>query len=90
MSCSHVRENDSDDEAVQTQSLTENEDQDNSHEDIFLCSRSHTGVTGHTDSEASSQRGEAAAQAGGEVLVASVGAVRPRASGDFGLRGYVN
>lgn len=85
-----VGEDDGDDKSVQTESLTENEDQDDSDEDIFLSGSSHTSVTGDTDCKAGSQGGKAAAQAGGEVLVAGVGVVIPGASSDFVLRGGIN
>jgi hypothetical protein len=67
-----VGEDDGDDKSVQTQGLTEDEDKDDSDEDIFLGGSAHTSVTGDTDSEACSQRGEAAAQARSEVLISSV------------------
>ena len=60
-----------------TQSLTENEDQDDSDEDIFLGSGSHTSVSGDTNGEAGSERREAATQARSEVLVAGVSGVGP-------------
>lgn len=85
-----VGEDDGDDKSVQTEGLTENEDQDDSDEDIFLSGSSHTSVTGDTDCEAGSQGGKAAAQAGGEVLVAGVSVVCPGASSNFFLRGNEN
>lgn len=73
--CSCVGEDDGDDQSVETESLAENENQDDSHEDIFLGSCAHTSVTGHTDGQTSSQGRETHTQAGSEVLVASVNGV---------------
>lgn len=70
-----VGEDDSNDQSVETERLTEDENEDDSHEDIFLGSCAHTSVTGHTNGQTSSQGRKADAQAGGEVLVASVDAV---------------
>lgn len=85
-----VGEDNGDNESIETESLTENEDQDDSNEDILLGGSSDTSVTSHTDSETGSEGRETAAKARGEVLVTSVGIVRPGASSNIILRSAVN
>lgn len=50
-----VGEDDSNDQSVETERLTEDENEDDSHEDIFLGSCAHTSVAGHTDGQTSSK-----------------------------------
>jgi len=68
-------EDDGDDKSVESESLSENEDQDHSDEDIFLGVCAHTSVTNDTDGETSSEGRESAAKAGGQMLVTSVDTV---------------
>jgi hypothetical protein len=72
----NVGEDDGDDESVESESLSENEDQDHSDKDIFLSVCAHTCVTDDADGETGSQGWESAAEARGQVLVASVDRVR--------------
>lgn len=68
--CSSLGEDDGDDHAVETEGLTEDEDQNHADEDRLLLSvGSNTGVTDDTNGETSSEGGETASEAGGEVLV---------------------
>lgn len=70
-----VGEDDSHNQSVKTESLAENEDEDHTDEDIFLGSCANTGITCNTNGQTGSKGRKTAAQAGGEVLVASVGSV---------------
>jgi len=51
----NVGEDDGDDESVESESLSENEDQDHSDKDIFLSVCAHTCVTDDADGETGSQ-----------------------------------
>lgn len=63
-------ENNGDDHAIETEGLTEDENEDHADEDLLLLSvGSDTSVTDNTNSETSSEGGETASQTGGEVLV---------------------
>ena len=75
-------ENDGDNQTVQTESLSENEDENHTDVDVLLGVSTDTGVTGNTDSETSGEGGETAAKTGSEVLVAVVGGVLPGTHGD--------
>ena len=71
-SLSSLRKNDSNDEAVKTESLSEDQDKDHTNEDVFLSIGTDTSITDNTNSEASSQGGEADAQAGGQKFVSTL------------------
>jgi hypothetical protein len=73
--CSCVRKDDGDNESVKTEGFAENEDEDHTDEDIFLSSCADTSITGDADRESGGQRGQTAAQAGGEVFVTRVRSV---------------
>ena len=75
-------ENDGNNQTVETESLSENEDEDHTNVDVFLGVSTNTSVTGNTDSETGGEGGETAAKTGSEVLVAVVGGVLPGAHGD--------
>lgn len=68
-SCS-LRQDDGDDHAIETQSLTEDENKDHADEDGLLLSiGSNTSVTNNTNSETCCEGGETASEAWSEVLV---------------------
>jgi hypothetical protein len=75
-------ENDWDNQTVETESLSENEDQNHTDVDILLGVGTDTGITGDTDGETGGEGGETAAKTGSEMLVAVVGRVGPGAGID--------
>lgn len=62
---------DGNDESVQSNSLSENEDEDHTNEDgVSLGIGSYTGITGNTNSESSSEGAESASKSSSEIFVA--------------------
>ena len=76
------RQNDRNNQTVQTESLSENEDQDHAHVDVLLGVCAHASVTSDADGKTSGEGGEPTAEAGGEVAVAVVAGVSPLTEGD--------
>ena len=65
-----LRQDDGDDHAIETEGLSEDENEDHADEDLLLLGvGSNTGVTDDTNSETSCEGGETASQTGGEMLV---------------------
>ena len=65
-----LRENNGDDHAVETEGLTEDENEDHADEDFLLLSVcADASITNNTNSETSCERWETASQAGGQMLV---------------------
>lgn len=65
-----LRQDDGDDHAIETEGLSEDENEDHADEDLLLLGvGSNTSITDDTNSETSSERGETASQTGGEVLI---------------------
>jgi len=65
-----LRQDDGNDHAIETEGLSEDENEDHADEDLLLLGvGSNTGVTDDTNSKASCEGGETASQTGGEVLV---------------------
>lgn len=84
-SAGRVGQNDGNDQSVETKRLTEDENQNDTDEDILLGGSAHTCITSNTDSKSCRERRKTAAQARGEVLVPSIGAVAPVVGQDFSL-----
>lgn len=65
-----LRQDDGDDHAIETEGLSEDENEDHADEDLLLLGvGSNTSITDDTNSETSCERGETAGQTGGEMLV---------------------
>ena len=65
-----LRQDNGDDHAIETEGLSEDENEDHADEDLLLLGiGSNTGITDDTNSETSCERGETASQTGGEMLV---------------------
>ena len=65
-----LRQDDGDDHAIETEGLSEDENEDHADEDLLLLGiGSNTCITDDTNSETSCERGETASQTGGEMLV---------------------
>ena len=62
-------------QSVETERLSENENEDHSNVDVFLGVGAHTGITDNSNAKAGSEGGETAAKTTGQVLVAEVGGV---------------
>lgn len=65
-----LRQDDGDNHAIETEGLSEDENEDHADEDLLLLGvGSNTCITDDTNSKTSSERGETACQPGGEMLV---------------------
>ena len=77
ISCSALRKDDSDDEAVQGQSLGEDHHENECDQDISLSVATDTSVTNNTNAETGSQVGKTAAEASSKLLITSGVSVLP-------------
>ena len=80
-------QNDGDNQTVQTKSLSEDENKDDSDVDVLLSIGTDTSITSDTNAETGSEGWETAAKTWGEVLVAVEGAVLPLIWGSDGGNG---
>ena len=63
-------EDDGDDEAVESERLSEDHHEDEGNQNILLSVGAHTSISNNTNSETSSERRKTTAEAGSELLVA--------------------
>ena len=70
-------QNDSHNQTVETKSLAENEDQNDTDVNVFLCVSAHTRITSHANAQTGSKRRETTAQASAEMTEAIVAIVLP-------------
>lgn len=76
-------QNQSNDKAVQTQSLSENEDQNHADEELgLLAVGANTSITNNANGEASSKGTQTTRQTSGKVSIAVVSGVLVLATGD--------
>jgi len=66
------REDDSNNETVESKGFSENEDEDHAYVYVFLSVGTYTGITDNSDSESSSECGETTAESSSQVLEAGV------------------
>jgi hypothetical protein len=66
------REDDSNNETVESEGFSKNEDEDHAYVDVFLRVGTYTGITDNSNSESSSEGGETTAESSSQVLEAGV------------------
>ena len=84
-----VGQNDSNNQTVQTKSLSEDENKNDSDVDVLLGVGTDTSITSNTDRETSSKGGQTAAKTWGKMSVTIVGTVVPCTSCD-GIQGSLD